>query len=121
MGKTGIGAAKVEKEKREKREKREIKGNLKISDVYWTDDEAFGNDSKIRLLPINIEKSLIIETNIPQKKHEMKVEVQFSVPDSVLGEELIKVVIDNYIGKSSDGKKYRFETKKITQDLIGLV
>ena len=116
MGKTGTGAAKAAKEEIEKKE---IKGNLEILDVYWTDD-VFGNDCKIRLLPVNIEKSLIIETNIPIKKHDKKVEVQFFVMSSVLGKESVKVLIDNYIGTSPDGKRYRFKTKKITQDLIGL-
>lgn len=98
---------------------------LKVEDVYWiVNEKDFGKDNKIRLLPVNLEKSLIIETNIPNGTHEKKVNVTFLIPDSVLDDELSNITIDTYkdtITLPSGEKRYRFETKKIKQDLIDLV
>ena len=112
-------AQKDDKKKTENKEK----VPLKVLDVYWT-DKAFGEESKIRLLPVNIEKSLIIETDVPDAPHDKKVEIQFLIPGSVLDKELSNITIDSDSYKDtvtvSGKERYRFEIKNITHDLIGL-
>ncbi len=113
-------AGAIQKEPITRHEKTE---KLKILDVYWS-DEVFGKDNRIRILPINIEKSLIIETNIPKENHEKKVEVKFLISGSVLDKELSNIIIDTYKDTvtltSSGEERYRFEIKNATHDLINL-